>query len=213
LRVRSGVYSDTQVRTRAYHVGDNYGNSIRELTTIENGGDLKIDPLTRVLSVVPPTAYADRTEVKFGFEVEPHNLADAVETDDGTNLFNRENVVTSGGIVAYADDQDAILRAGVMLEEWNSISDVSDVNIAGAFANAELVVKRSGLTSYQLTPNSYNDLPRPYDDFEWGDKAYFSVDKGAMQISNQAVRLFAGTINYTDEGDEVISELEVAMSG
>jgi hypothetical protein len=27
------------------------------------------------------------------------------------------------------------------------------------------------------------------------------------------VRMFAGTINYTDEGDEVIAELEVAMSG
>jgi len=213
VRLTSGDYSDTQVRNRSYHVGDNYGASIKELMTIENGVDFIVDPIERTLSTVPPTAYVDRTEVKFGFGMEPFNLTDAIETDDGVNLFDRENVVTSGGIVAVADDSDAIDRAGVMLEEWISLSDVPDVTIAAAYANAELVVKRYGMTTYQLTPAAYGDLPRPYDDFEWGDKCYFSVDQGAMQIENQAVRIFAATINYSDEGDEVISELEVAFSG
>lgn len=212
LRLSSGGYTDTQTRTRAYHVGDNYGASIRELSAIENGVDFVVDPLLRTLSTVPPTAYIDRTEVKFGWGVAPFNLDDVVETGDGTNLFNRENVVTSGGIVVSADDADAIGRAGVMLEEWVSLSDVADVNIAGAFANAELVVKRNGLITYQITPRPFGELPRPYDEFNWGDKAYFSVNRGSFQINNQAVRLFAGTIGYTDEGDEVVSELEVAMS-
>jgi hypothetical protein len=213
LRISSGSNTDTQVRTRSFHVGDNYGASIRELMTIENGVDFSVDPLTRVLSCRAPTDYADLVDIKFGWGVEPFNLDDATETGDGTNLFNRENVVTSGGIVAYADDQEAIESAGVMLEEWTSLSDVSDVSIAGAYANAELVVKSHGLTTYQLTPRPYGDLPRPYDDFNWGDKAYFSVERGSFKISDQAVRLFAGTINYTDQGDEVVSELEVAMSG
>lgn len=212
LRLTSGSYSDTQTRTRAYHVGDNYGASIRELSTIENGVDFVVDPMLRTLSTVPPTAYTDRKDVKFGWGIAPFNLDDVVETGDATNLFNRENAVTSGGIVAYADDAAAIEQAGVMLEEWVSLSDVADVNIAGAFANAELVVKKNGLITYQITPKSFGDLPRPYDDFNWGDKAYFSVNRGSLQIDDQAVRLFAGTINYTDEGDEVVSELEVAMS-
>jgi hypothetical protein len=212
LRVSSGGNTDAQVRNRSFHVGDSYGASIRELSTIENGVDFNIDPLSRVLTCRAPTEYADLADVKFGYGVEPFNLADAVETDDGTNLFNRENAVTSSGIVTVADDQLAIDRAGVMLEEWNSLSDVPAVTIAAAFANAELVVKRYGLVTYQITPHAYGDLPRPYDDFNWGDKCYFSVEQGALRIDNQAVRMFAGTINYSDEGDEIISELEVAMS-
>ena len=212
LRISSGLSSDTQVRNRSYNVGDSYGASIRELSTIENGVDFAVDPITRDLDCRDHTGYADLKNVRFGWGVDPHNLADVVETGDGANLFNRVNTVTSGGVVTVADDQDAILRAGVMLEEWNSLSDVSDITIAAAYANAELVVKRYGLTTYQLTPLSYGDVQRPYDDFEWGDKCYFSVDQGALQIDNQAVRMFAGTINYSDEGDEIISELEVAMS-
>jgi hypothetical protein len=213
VRIKPGGFSDTQLRTRAYHVGDNYGTSIQELSTIENGVDFRVDPLTRTLSTVAPTDYVDRTDVAFGWGVAPFNLDNVVETSDGTNIFNRENAVTSGGIVTPADDQDAINEAGVMLEEWISLSDVSDVNIAAAYANAELVVKRRGLITYQLTPKSFGNLPRPYDDFEWGDKAYLSVERDSFLIENQAVRLFAGTINYSDEGDEIVSELEVAMSG
>jgi hypothetical protein len=213
LRASFGYQSDTQTRNRSYHVGDSYGASIREMTVVENGCDLRVDPLTRKIVVTAPTEYVDRMDLRFGWGVLPYNLSDATETDDGTNLFNRENTVTSGGIVTSADDPEAIDRAGVMLEEWVSLSDVSDVNIAAAYANAELVVKRHGLTTYQITPELYGDVPRPYDDFEWGDKCYFSVDQGAFQVENQAVRIFAGTINYTDQGDEVIAELEVAMSG
>jgi hypothetical protein len=212
VRISSGPFSDTQTRNRSYHVGDNYGASIRELSTIENGIDFDVDPLTRELTCRPPTDYVDREDVKLGWGVDPHNLADVVETSDGTNLFNRENVVTSSGIVTVADDQDAITDAGVMLEEWISLSDVDETSIATAYANVELIVKRYGLTTYQLTPLSYGDLPRPYDDFEWGDKCYFSVDQGAFKIDDQAVRMFAGTINYSDEGDEIISEIEVAMA-
>jgi hypothetical protein len=212
VRVIFDDFSARTNRTRSYHVGDNYGASIRELTTIENGGDIKIDPVTRAMRFVANTEYADRPNVRFGYGTDPNNLADANETSDGTNLFNRENAVTSAGIVASTDDREAIERAGVMLEEWVSLSDVSDVNIAAAYANSELVVKSHGLTTYQLTSAPFGDLPRPYDDFDWGDQAYFSVDKGAMQIEKQAVRIFAGTINYSDEGDEVLAEIEVAMS-
>lgn len=213
LRISFGVNTDTQQRNRSYHVGDNYGASIRELSTIENGVDFSVDPITRRLDCRAPTEFFDREDVKFGYGMDPNNLADVVETSDGDNLFNRENVTTSSGIVTVADDQSAIERAGVMLEEWISLSDVSTTSIAAAYANAELVVKRYGMTTYQLTPASYGNLPRPYDDFEWGDKCYFSVDRGAMQIEDQAVRMFAGTINYSDEGDEIVSELEVAFSG
>jgi hypothetical protein len=59
---------------------------------------------------VPPDSFIDRQDVKFGWGVEPFNLADVVETDDGTNLFNRENAVTSGGIVTWADDAGDRLR-------------------------------------------------------------------------------------------------------
>jgi hypothetical protein len=212
LRVTFGGATDTQVRTRAYHVGDNYGASIRELIAIENGVDVIVDPISRKLSAVPPTSYTDRTNLHLGFGTAPYNLDDAIQTTDGFNVFNRENAVTASGIVASADDAEAIEQAGVMLEEWISLSDISDATIAAAYANAELVVKRYGLVTYQLTPKPYADVPRPYSDFQWGDKCYFSVDRGSFQVEKQAIRIFAGTINYTDDGDEVIAEYEVAFS-
>jgi hypothetical protein len=105
LRISSGINTDTQLRNRSYHVGDNYGASIRELSTIENGVDFRVDPLTRVLACFAPTSYADLVDVKFGWGIDPSNLSDVIETGDGTNLFNRENAVTSGGIVTVADDR------------------------------------------------------------------------------------------------------------
>ena len=72
--------------------------------------------------------------------------------------------------------------------------------------------KRYGRVTYQITPKQFGDLPRPYDDFEWGDVGYLSVDKGAFKLSDQAVRIFAGTLNYDDNGNEIISELQLALS-
>lgn len=210
LHVVFGQALDTQLRTRTYRVGDNYGSIMRELVEIENGCDIQVDPLTRTLTTVAPTSYADQVGAQYGYGIKPDNLANATETGDGTTIYNRENAVGSNGAVYSFDDQTAINDAGVMLEEWLSLSDVSDPTIVAAYANAELVYKRYGTITYGLTVASYGDIPRLYDDFYLGDKIYFSVNKGAFQLSGQAVRVFGATININDNGDEIISELQTS---
>jgi hypothetical protein len=210
--VAIGSIGDTQVRTRSYKTGDNYGQLIRELVEIENGCDIWVDPLTRTLNTRAPTAYFDRTKVKFGFNVSPFNLNDVVVTRDGSTLFNRENVAASNGAIYSIDDAASIGSAGIMLEEWLSLSDVGDPTIAAAYAAGELAYKRFGTITYSITPKSYGDCLRPFDDYDLGDKVYFSVDRGRLKIKDQAVRIFAITITIDDNGNEIVGELGVSPS-
>jgi hypothetical protein len=207
-----GAVTDSQVRTRSYKLGDNYGAMIRELIEIENGFDIVIDPLTRKMTTRAPTAYVDRTGVKFGFGVAPNNLSAATRTMDGTTIFNRENAVTAAGVVVSADDATAITTAGIMLEEWLTLSDVGESTIAAAYANAELVYKRYGTITYQISPDLYANIPRPWDDYQLGDKVYFSVDVGRFQVYSQAVRIFSLSIDLDDNGNEIISEIGLVAS-
>lgn len=208
--VPTGTGISTTQRTRTYNVGDNYGQSIRELSDIEDGCDLILDPATRVLFARDNTAFADRTGAHFSLGTASDNLQGAVRNDDGLQLFNRISTVTSGGVVAVADDVDAINAAGIMLEYWTSLSDVVDVNIAGAYANAELVYRRYGVVTYSLTPSPAGEVPRMWDDFELGDKVYFSVDAGRFKVTKQAVRVFSLDIDIDEAGNEVVGELGVS---
>lgn len=200
--------SDTQVRTRAYKRGQNYGQAIQELVDIENGLDISVDPVTRLAVTRAPTAYLDRTNVVFGYQIEPFNLDNASQSDDGTNTATRVSAEGSGGIVVPADDDDAILINGkTMRESWVSLSDVPTSAIIGSYANAELVYSRYGTTTYDLKPLPYGDIPRLYDDFELGDKVYLSIDAGALQVENQAIRVFSATIEIDAQGNEIISQI------
>jgi hypothetical protein len=210
--VSAGTVNDTQTRTRAYKQGDNYGQLIAELIAIEDGLDISIDPLTRRLSTRAPTAFVDRAGVAFGFNVDPYNLVSAQRTMDGTTLVNRENVATQGGVVVAFDDTDAITRASVMLEAWDSLSDVNDVVIAGAYANAELIYKRNGTITYQIVSQSLGDALRPWDDYNIGDQVYFSVNRGRFQVAKQAVRVFSLDIQIDDQGNEVIGQMGLYAS-
>lgn len=198
-------------RSRSYKVGDNIGQSIRELSDIEDGCDLIFDPVKRFLLPRSNTAFVDRTSVHFSLGADVGtNLQAAVRTDDGTTVANRVTVAGSGSVVVPADDTAAINDAGVMLEEWDSISDVSDATIIGAYANAELVYKRYGITTYSLTPMPAGTVPRLYDDFELGDQVYFSVNAGRFNVVGQAIRIFSASITIDDAGNEVVGELGVS---
>lgn len=206
--VYSSDGTSTTTRARRYQVGDNYGQSIRELSNIEDGCDLLFDPLSRTLYCRDNTAFTDQTGVHFSFGADAgSNLESATRADDATAMANRVSVVSQGGVVAAADDPGAIDLAGVMLEEWDSLSDVPDVSIVAAYANAELVYKRYGVTTYQIKPMSAGDVPRLWDDFQLGDKVYFSVDVGRFSVSRQAIRVFSVTIDIDEAGNEIVSEL------
>jgi hypothetical protein len=199
--------NDTQLRSRSYKRGQNYGQAVQELVDVENGIDIRVDPVTRAISTFAPTAFVDRQNAVFGYGAEPYNLANAPQNDDGANTANRFTVVGSNGVIVPADDADAIAAAGIMREEWQSLSDVADPTIIGAYANAELVYRRYGQITYDLRPLPYGDVPRLYDNFELGDKVYLSIDAGALQVDRQAMRAFSVTIEGDARGNEVVSQI------
>lgn len=206
-----GTHTDTQVRTRSYKRGQNYGQAIQELSDVENGFDIRVDPITRQLSTTPPTDFQDRTGVIFGYNVEPNNLADITENDDGSNTAERVTVVGGNGVITAADDAAAIAaHGGFMRDEWLSISDVVDTTIIGAYANAELVYRRYGTKTFDFQVQPYADIPRLFDDFELGDKVYLSADAGALQLDRQAVRIFSVTIEVDAQGNEIMSQIGTA---
>lgn len=214
LRLGFGSASDTQARIRAYKQGDNYGRLFDELHTVENGFDHRIDPLSKRIFIRDPEDFDDLTGLQFGYYTDPNNLDDCVENDDGSSTANRINVVGPNGVLYVADDGAAMDQiGGMMYESWNSISDASGgSSTVLAYANGELVFKRFGNKTYTLTPKTLGDVPRPYDDFQWGDQGYLSASKDSLQVDKQPIRLFSATISIDGSGSEIISNLQVAFS-
>lgn len=204
------LYRDTQSRTRSYQRGQSYWSALQELSDIEDGFDIHVNPATRAISTFPPTFYADRQGVVFGYGVEPFNLDNVTESDDGSATTDRVNVVGSNGLVVVADDPAAIRAQDAMIENWISVSDVSSSTILGAYANAELVYGRYGHISYDLKPSQFGDSPRLGDDFDLGDKVYLSADAGALQLDKQAIRVFAATLEVDAQGNEVFTQIATA---
>jgi hypothetical protein len=201
-------YQDTQVRTRSYKRSQNYGQAIQELSDIENGLDIYVDPRTRLITTKSPTSFSDRTDTVFGYGVEPFNLSNAPQSDDGTNTANRITAVGANGVAIPADDAAAIDAQAGMREAWLSLSDVGDPIIIGAYANAELVYQRWGQITYTLQPLAYGDIPRLWDDFELGDQVYLSIgNAGALSVDGQGVRVFTATLDVDAQGNETISQI------
>lgn len=210
LHISSGSVSDTQVRIASYKQGDSYGSLFKGLQTIEDGFDYSLDYLTRKINTRSPDDFRVLNGLQFGWGTDPNNLDDVVENEG--EITNRISVVAANGNVYPADDPIAIDAATVMLEEWTSLSDQVSPTIALAYANGELVYKRYGLNTYTLTPKQFGNMPRPYDDFEWGDQGTLAVDKDSFQIAGLGVRVFAGTITLDPQGNEIISEYQVALA-
>lgn len=199
---------DVQVRDRSYKRSQSYGQAVQELSDVENGFDLFVDPLTRQVTTRAPDAYQDRTGVIFAYNVQGANLDDLTENDDGTSTAQRVTTVGDNGVAVSADDGAAIdAQGGFMRESWTSVSNVSEPTIIGAYANAEVVYARYGRTTYDLKVATYADVPRLYDGFDLGDKVYLSADAGALQLTKQPIRVFSVTLERDDRGNEVISQV------
>jgi hypothetical protein len=209
-----GVYSDTQARDRSYKRAENYGEKIRELSDVENGCDIFVDPLSRVVNAKGPTEFTDRLEVRFGYGTFPNNLESVSRTIDGSRIANRITVAGGAGTTTgFAESQDAMDDTGIMLEEWITLSDVTQTAILSEYANGEVAYKKYGVTTFAIKPMAVGNVPRLFDDFDLGDRVYFSVNRGRFQVDMQAVRVFTATVDISDEtGDEIWGEIGTSPS-
>lgn len=196
--------TSTTPRTRTYQVGQNIGAAIRELSEVENGFDIEVDPATRDIDFIPNTSYTDQTDIAYGYNALPRNLDDVIVNDDGTTKANSINV-QAAFTIGNADSPSDIAATGVLLEDWLSAADIKDIEIVGAYANEELVFRVGGQMTIAAKP--LPGAPMPYIDYDWGDKVYISANKGRMQLDRQAARVFSGRISWNSQNEAVLDEL------
>jgi hypothetical protein len=206
-----GDSHDMQTRTVSFQVGDSFGSAIDKLSQIENGYDWFIDPLTREIVITAPDGYADRPDVHFRYGV---NIASPVITEDGTQTRNRYTVIGENGAVVVRDDPEAIARSMKIIDERVTVSGAGagDITILQAYGDSELAFNSSPPITITFKPRSLgNDVPRPGDDFEWGDRGYFTLKRGRHNLDHQPLRFYKGSYSFSDAGDEIIDELTVAL--
>lgn len=188
---------------------------IEELNNIENGGDIVVDPLTRVVTWHRRFRRV-KDDVVFGFQWGPQNargFGRNIECDSQINYI----VATGapGTTPQYAHDVAQQSEIG-LLEETAALSDVKDNNVLLAYAGAEQIIRANGNITYAVTPFPVNPSKRtnvvePFIDFRVGDQCRLTaVHPPRINIRGQAIRLFGFSIDIDDNGVASIGPLQVA---
>jgi hypothetical protein len=188
---------------------------IDELCNIENGGDIVVDPLTRVVTWHRRYRRV-KDDVVLGFQWGPQNVrafSRNIETDSQINYI----VVygAPGTTPQYMDDKPQQSEIG-LLEENVSLADVKDNNVLLAYAGAEIIVRSNGHITYSVTPfpeqeNKRTNVVEPLNDFRIGDQCRLTgVHPPRVNIRGQAVRVFGFGIDIDDNGVGTPTPLQVA---
>jgi hypothetical protein len=213
--ISRGVQTDTQTRVMSYERGHNIAEAIRELSELENGYDYYVDPVTRQLYFKPPTDFVDRTEVKFGYQRSPHNIASINQASDASKTRSKISVQGTSAIHVQ-DDPAAIDASGLMMEDYVSLTDVNDLNVLGAYAGGELAISSMPEKLLTIVPASptlgERGVPILFRDFEIGDRVYVSADRGRLQLENQPCRVFGANLAFDQEGNMRVNSIDINYS-
>lgn len=208
-----GESETTQLRTRTYQPWSGILQSITELTEIEAGFDMSVDPLTRRLNIY------SRIGVNHGILFElPGNVAQVSRSTDAGRLINYMTAYSAAGSQAEAN-ADSINQLG-LFEEAQSLSDVvgprADL-ILSAYAAGEILVKSWPLRFIAFQPMAESVeqpfAPRAFRDFNVGDIVRLTVRHGRMSMIQQALRMFAFSVSFPDTGGAAVSEIQTVSSG
>jgi hypothetical protein len=206
--LRMGSRTDTQRRTISFQHGTTYGAAIDGLSQIENGFDWTVDPLQRTLDICGPDEYE---------QVDAHlvhgiNCSVSV-SEDGARRRNRITITGAGGIVESVDDPEAIAAAGgQIIDEQANLSSIADSSILQAYGVAEIAFLANAPIILSVRPRSLGNVPRLYDDFNYGDQMFLTARGGRVNLDRQPVRPFSVDMSFSEQGDEIIDEMTVALS-
>lgn len=198
--------------------------AIDELTAIENGCDIRLDPVTRELNIYRKKRTI-RDDVIFAYGWGPRNIQE-VSRQFGMDVVNYHLTTgSSGSIPKYQEDVASQLKYG-LLEEVTSLSDVVDTvqtptgpsqSVLWTNSAIEILLRSQPLalpafTPFQWTPNS--GVPEPFVDYDVGDQVRLTVKKGKrVNIQSLGVRVFGMTVNIDEFGNEKLSALQTSAGG
>lgn len=191
--------------TKTFEKDSNIGQGVEEMTQIEAGPDIFVDPLTRNLNVQQWNLYADLPGVVFTYGIGPSNLSSFVRTVDADQMINRLSVYGKNSNLVPALAEDTTSQADFQLfESTTTLSDVSDASVLLAYAGVEVAMFGLPRTTYTLSPNL--KAPLLFRDFKLGDKVYLKAKGGRVDV-DQAVRVFSATLGRDDEGNVRMNSL------
>lgn len=204
-------------RGKAYQKYQNILAGMLELTEVENGCDIEVDPATRELNI-HRKRQRNLSNVIFGFNWGPKNIQQIGRQLDGTTVTNYHVSTGRSGLTpGYADDvnfgYDSQLAYGPM-EETTALSDVSETQTLITNSAVEIILRRHprpvwNLLPFPYTPESEN-IPEPFVDYRIGDKVYFTAIRAPrINVQSQASRIFGMTVGITEEGNEQITTLQL----
>lgn len=200
----------TQQRTQTYSPWSKVLTEIQNLADLEDGFDLAVDPVTRELNVYAKLSTV-RSEVVYEYG---KNVIEARRSSDASRICNRFVAYSSIGF-AVAEDLDSQADLG-LLEESLSLSDVKDVSILQAYANAEVAVRSRPLRLSSFDPrrasSAFPEDPQPFRDFRTGDVVFQTVDCGRLSIVKQAHRIFGMTVDWDSSGQPRVSGLQTTAT-
>jgi hypothetical protein len=211
--VKIGSVELSQLRTITYEAGHNIGQAIMELSELEAGFDWYIDPVTRMLNIVPRLGQ-DRRSCKWLFLADnsrQSNLDDCVEDVSGEIV----NDIRVKGKYATAFDQDGVSKARYgVFQEAPSLLDVVDTNILAAYAGAELAYRSEPRITYTLTPkpSTKASVPKLFRDFNIGDTTYLTARRDFVNVVDQAERVFGATLNIRNDDSFTLTNLQTTAS-
>lgn len=206
--VTPGVAQTTQPRTRTYQYWSNVLNEITALSDIEDGYDMLVDPTTRALNIF---AMIGSPKPKLAYEY-GKNVTTVTTSVDASKMCNRLIAYSTAGY-AVAEDTASQKAYGVF-EEAVSLSDVVDISILQAYANAEIAVRSTPLALHNFGVRQSSSLlkdPLFFRDINIGDIAKLRVvDK--LDPITQAVRLFGATVGFNNNGSLSLSDIQTTAS-
>lgn len=204
-----GTAEITQPRTRTYQPFSSILAALNELTDIESGFDMSVDPDTRELNIY--TKIGETKDVVFEL---PGSVSSVNRTTDSGRIINFITAYSSGGSWSESDIE-SVSRLG-LFEEAQSLSDVLNVNILAAFAAGEILVRSRPLRiiTFVPMPESIEQpyWPRVFRDFNIGDTVMLSAHHGRVQFDRQLLRAFTMTVNFPETGGAAVSSFQGMMA-
>lgn len=187
---------------------------IQNLINIENGCDIHLDPVTRLLTCHRRYRRV-KDDVVIAFNTKARNASGFTRQDDADQIVNyflaQGESAVAPQFVTDTASQDLIGP----VEEVAQLSGITDAAVLLAFAGAEILVRKNGVVTYGVTPFTYSpggSVPEPFVDYREGDQIRVSAKfLPRINVVSQAVRVFGLIANIDDDtGNETIGQLQLS---
>ena len=211
------TYSTDNVRKIKYEIFQSIGEEIINLSDMEAGFDIYMDPVTRELTLKSSSDYEERTEIPFGMNHGVNNVSNIIIEENGGEMRNRISVVGGDNTVWTYNDTTSQALNGIM-HEIVQVTETTDSDVLQAIANSYGAIKSNGLISYDISlkPQGESNPYELFEDYNIGDRIYVTAQKqieGETLVFTQEPRIFGATINIDENGVERVSSLQTTFSG